>query len=97
MKTGTAWLVYSTLRVLFFAVPFAIFYAIGWHWLLAAVLATLIATALSIILLSKPREQAALSIHQWRETDRMHDDIVEDAELDGAEPNQSERERNPEQ
>lgn len=83
MKTGTAWLVYSLLRVTFFAVPFAIFYALNWHWAIAAVLATLIAAALSVIFLWKPRQRAAMSIHEWREKDRMHDDIVEDAAIEG--------------
>lgn len=85
MKTRTAWIVYSLLRVAFFAVPFAVLYAIGWHWLAAAVVATLIGAALSIIVLSKPRETAAESVQAWRDRDRTADDVVEDEAVDAVE------------
>lgn len=85
MNTRTAWLVYSALRILFFAVPFLALYFIGWHWLLAAVVATLVAVSLSVIFLSKPRQAAADSIQAWRDKDRTPDDVVEDQAADAAE------------
>lgn len=81
MSTRTAWIVYIVLRLLFFAVPFAALYMIGWHWALAAIVAALVSISLSVLFLSKPRETAAVSIHEWRHRDRTHDDIVEDAEI----------------
>lgn len=84
MKPRTAWIVYSALRLLFFAVPFAALSLIGWHWLLAAVVATLVAVSLSVIFLSKPRETAAQSIQAWRDQERTADDIVEDTAVEAA-------------
>lgn len=85
-----AWITYSALRLLFFAVPFAGLYALGlsagWSMtmagVVAAVLAMLIGASLSILILSKPREQASESIYAWRHRDRTDDDIAEDAALD---------------
>lgn len=85
MNPRTAWIVYSALRLLFFAVPFAVLYAIGWHWILAAIVATLIAASLSIIFLSRQRETAAQSIQAWRDQGRTADDIVEDTAVDATE------------
>jgi ABC-type bacteriocin/lantibiotic exporter with double-glycine peptidase domain len=84
VNTRTAWLVYSALRIVFFAVPFLVLYFMGWHWLLAAVVATLVAVSLSVIFLSKQRQTAAESIQAWRDRDRTADDVVEDAAVDGA-------------
>jgi len=84
VKTSTAWIVFSLLRLLFFAVPFAALYFIGWPWYFAALVATLVSVSLSVILLSKPRERAAVSIQEWRDRDRTADDIAEDAALDAA-------------
>mgnify|MGYP001100716670 CR=1 FL=1 len=84
MKPSTAWIVYSALRLLFFAVPFAVLYFIGWHWLLSAVVATLIAVSLSVIFLSKQRATAAQSIQTWRDQERTADDIVEDDAVEAA-------------
>lgn len=71
-------------------VPFAIIY-----WLclqlefklalaggIAAVTAALISMSLSVLFLSKPREQAAQSIVDWRNRDRTADDIAEDAAIE---------------
>lgn len=82
MTSRTAWIVYTLLRLVFFAVPFAVLYLIGWHWLVAAVIATLVSVSLSIIFLSRQRETAAASVHAWRNRDRTTDDIVEDAAVD---------------
>ncbi len=84
VNTRTAWLVYSALRIVFFAVPFLVLYFIGWHWLLAAVVATLVAVSLSVIFLSKQREVASTSIYDWRRRDRTADDVVVDEAVDTA-------------
>ncbi|WP_461640329.1 DUF4229 domain-containing protein [Leucobacter sp. BZR 635] len=86
-----AWTTYIVLRLLFFVVPFAALYALGlalgftmmMSGIIAAVLAALIGVSLSILLLSKPREEASESIYAWRNRDRTTDDIAEDAVLDG--------------
>src|SRR5699024_478873 len=82
-----AWATYTVLRLLFFAVPFAALYALGLSLgftmilsgIVAAVLASLISFSLSVLLLSKPREKASESIHDWRNRDRTTDDIAEDS------------------
>lgn len=80
----TAWIVYSVLRLLFFAIPFALLYFLGiWPWL-AAIFAALIGVSLSIIFLSRPRATASESIYDWRTRDRTVDDIVEDEAVDGS-------------
>lgn len=84
VNTGKAWTIYIVLRVLFFAVPFALLFWIGWPWWLALAVATLIALALSVIFLSKQRGTASASIYGWRMRDRTKDDIDEDAALDSA-------------
>lgn len=81
----TAWIVYSVLRLLFFAIPFALLYVLGiWPWL-AAIFAALIGVSLSIIFLSRPRATASESIYDWRNRDRTADDIVEDEAVEEAE------------
>ena len=84
VKTSTAWIVFSLLRLLFFAVPFMVLHLIGWPWYFSVTVAALISVSLSIILLSRPRERAALSIQEWRDRDRTADDIAEDAVLDSS-------------
>ncbi|MFA5608014.1 MAG: DUF4229 domain-containing protein [Leucobacter sp.] len=83
-KTRNAWTVYIVLRLLFFAVPFGLLLLVGLQPWLAAVFAALIGVALSILLLSKQRATASESIYDWRQRDRTHDDIVEDAEIETA-------------
>lgn len=85
-----AWITYTVLRLLFFAVPFAALYVLGLSMgisvpisgVLAAVLAGLISVSLSVLLLSKPREQASESIYEWRNRDRTEDDIAEDEAIE---------------
>lgn len=85
VSTRTAWTVYTILRLVFFAVPFSVLYfALGWSWWLSAIIATIIAFSLSIIFLSRQRETASESIHDWRQRTRTADDIVEDEAVDGA-------------
>jgi len=78
VNTRNAWIVYSLLRIAFFAVPFAALMLLGWAWWLSAIVATLVAVSLSVIFLSKPREAAAKSVYDWRNRDRTRDDIEED-------------------
>lgn len=78
----TAWIVYIVLRLLFFAVPFAVLYAIGLQPWLAALFAALIGVALSVIFLARSRSTASESIYEWRNRDRTADDIVEDEAVD---------------
>jgi len=81
-KTRTAWITYTALRLLFFAVPFGILYVLGIQPWLSAVFAALIGVSLSIIFLSRPRDAASESIYEWRNRDRTADDIVEDDAMD---------------
>lgn len=83
----TAWIVYIVLRLLFFAVPFAVLYAIGLTPWVAAVFAALIGVALSVIFLARSRSTASESIYEWRNRDRTADDIVEDEAVDAGASN----------
>lgn len=86
VNSRSAWLTYSLLRIAFFAVPFGVLYAIGWAWWLALLVATLVAVALSVLVLHKQRSAASESIYEWRNRDRTADDIAEDAAIDGTDP-----------
>lgn len=90
MNQRTAWIVYSVLRLLFFAIPFAVLYLIGWQWWLAAITATLIALALSVIFLYRPRSVASESVYDWRTRSRTHDDVAEDSVLDQSDEHRDE-------
>ncbi len=81
----TAWIVYTVLRLVFFAAPFAVLFLMGIKPWLAAIFAALIGVSLSIIFLSKPREKASESIYDWRNRDRTPDSIAEDEAMDAAE------------
>lgn len=81
----SAWFIYIALRLLFFAVPFAVLMLLGiWPWM-SAVFAALIGVSLSIILLAKPRATASESIYTWRNRDRTTDDVIEDDAIDSSE------------
>ena len=82
--TRSAWIVYTVLRLLFFAVPFGVLILLGLSPWLAAVFAALIGVSLSVIFLSKPRAAASESIYEWRHRDRTADDVVEDEAVDSA-------------
>ena len=84
VNTGKSWALYIVLRIVFFAVPFAVLLLINWPWWLALIISTLIALALSVIFLSKQRSEASTSIYEWRNRDRTADDIAEDAIADDA-------------
>ncbi|MBL3688059.1 DUF4229 domain-containing protein [Leucobacter zeae] len=88
----SAWIVYTVLRLVFFAVPFALVYllgqALGFSQMLSAiigaVIAGLIGVSLSVIFLSKQRETASESIYEWRQQERTPDSIAEDEAIDAA-------------
>lgn len=82
MNQRKAWIVYIALRLLFFAVPFAVLYFIGWPAWLATVVAALIALSLSVIFLQRQRDVASESVYEWRQRTRTEDDIVEDEALE---------------
>lgn len=73
------------LRLVFFAVPFALLFWIGWPWWLALIVAALVGVSLSVIFLSKQRTTASSSIYEWRMQKRTSDDIAEDEATDAAE------------
>jgi len=94
----TAWIVYTVLRLLFFAVPFGLVYALGlalgFSMMLAAIVAVvfaaLIGVSLSILFLSKPRDAASRSIYEARarrkagQGSKNEDEAVEDDAVDHA-------------
>lgn len=82
VNTGKSWALYIVLRIVFFAVPFAVLLLINWPWWLALLISTLIALALSVIFLSRQRSEASTSIYEWRNRERTADDIAEDAIAD---------------
>lgn len=60
------WLLYTALRVLAFAVPFGILYAIGLEWWIAALIAAVVGFCLSYVLLRTQRDRVALRIAEAR-------------------------------
>ncbi|MDO4241592.1 MAG: DUF4229 domain-containing protein [Microbacteriaceae bacterium] len=91
-STKRAWLQYTVLRLLFFAVPLTIIllilppesrFGINWFVLFAVLASAVISLALSIIFLSGLREKAALAVEEWRSNSHTDDDTAEDAALDG--------------
>ncbi|WP_309710616.1 DUF4229 domain-containing protein [Pseudolysinimonas sp.] len=61
-----AWLLFSALRVLVFAVPFAILYALGLEWWLAALIAAVVGFCLSYIFLRPLRDRVASQLAEAR-------------------------------
>ena len=60
------WLLYSALRVLAFAVPFGILYAIGFEWWIAALVGATLGVCLSYIVLRPLRDRVATHIAEAR-------------------------------
>ena len=92
MNRIPAWLSYSLLRLLLFFAPFALMLALGTWWWLAAILAAALSFALSLVLLRKPREQAAIALYQAaerRSTKPAADELVEDAHAEALEREQN--------
>jgi hypothetical protein len=77
---------YTALRLLVFAVPLVVIYALSGNPLLSAVLAAVIGFALSMILLSRQRGSMAERLADRSATRRViSDEAVEDEAVDGAE------------
>jgi uncharacterized protein (DUF58 family) len=78
------WLTYSLLRLLLFAVPLVVVYALGGNIVIAAVAAAIIGVCLSVILLHRQRTEVAADLEarlSARRTNRARitDEDVEDA------------------
>ena len=83
MKSSTRWVVYSLFRVGLFAAAFAAMMLIGLEWWVAAIVATVVAFAISYIFFSEPRDALARDIHERRQsTDHDADSDAENAMLD---------------
>ena len=76
------WLPYTVLRLLFFAVPLGVVYALGENITLAAVAAAIIGLCLSVIFLGPQRAAAAevLEARTRRRLPHPTDEDLEDAE-----------------
>lgn len=61
-----AWLLFSVVRVLVFAVPFGVLFAIGLDWWVAALLAAAIGFCVSYIFLRPLRDRVALQLAHAR-------------------------------
>ncbi|WP_166986172.1 DUF4229 domain-containing protein [Canibacter zhoujuaniae] len=95
MSAKKAWILYTVLRLLFFAVPFTLImlwlpnvYANGLTIgvFFAVICAAMISLALSLLFLGKLRERAAQGVAEWRTSSHTHDSDVEDAAIDELEP-----------
>lgn len=89
-----AWVLYTVLRLLFFAVPFLGIMlllpaeqrnGLTWGVVFAAVTAGVIAVALSVLLLSKLRQQAAAGVAHWRAKGHQDEAAAEDELIEAAE------------
>lgn len=91
MHSKRAWIVYTVVRVLAFAVPFAIvmlgFPAWQWNWLAGAIVGAVVSLAVSYIFLRRERTRMSedLAEARARRDQRMQLDKEEDAALDEAE------------
>lgn len=76
-----AWLLFSAVRVLVFAVPFAILFALGIDWWIAALIAAVVGFCVSYIFLRGLRDRVALQLAEARNTapKRSADEEAEDA------------------
>lgn len=96
MKRIPSWVTYTVLRLLLLAVPFGIFLALGMDWIIAAFLATMIAFALSLLLLRKPREATAIAVyeaqqHRRKSPAQLAEEAIEDAQADDVTAQQTEK------
>ena len=85
VKRIPAWLTYTVLRIVFFAVPFTVFFVIGYSPWLAAILAAVVALSLSLLLLTRFRNATSRSIFEARANrtpTRSADELAEDSVLD---------------
>jgi len=77
-------LLYTILRVLLFAVPFAVLMVLGVWWWVSAIAAAIIAACVSYLFLSRQRDAVSERVHAWRQggASRDDDNEVENAVLD---------------
>ncbi|MBF4551327.1 DUF4229 domain-containing protein [Pseudoclavibacter sp. VKM Ac-2888] len=89
MNSKRAWLVYSVIRLLAFAIPFAVVMlalpAWQWSWLAGALVGAIISACISVIFLRGTRQKMGDDLQRLseRKDARTVDDKLEDAALDG--------------
>lgn len=89
MNSKRAWLVYSVIRLLAFAIPFAVVMlalpAWQWSWLAGALVGAIISACISVIFLRGTRQKMGDDLQRLseRKDARTADDKLEDAALDG--------------
>lgn len=82
------WLVFTIIRLLLIAVPFAIMLLLGIEPWLSAVLAAVIGLSLSYIFLARRRNKISTAIYEHRQrpkNERSEDELREDAAVDALE------------
>ncbi|UQN14597.1 DUF4229 domain-containing protein [Gulosibacter sp. ACHW.36C] len=94
MKTSRAWIIYTVVRLLAFAVPFMLVMlllpTVQWNWLIAVVVASVIGFLVSLLFLRSERLAIGGAIMQQREGRVVGADAeAEDAVLDEQEHEQS--------
>ncbi len=83
VKSSTRWILYSLFRVGLFAAALAAMLLIGLEWWAAAIVATIVAFAISYIFFSEPRDALARDLHDRRQAAHQDEDSdVENALLD---------------
>lgn len=86
MKTSTRWLLYSFIRIGLFAALFAGLMLIGVEWWLSAIFATVLAFAISYLLLHKTRDELALDLQHRRARGNVDPDAdIENEAMDRVE------------
>lgn len=88
MKSLPVWLKYTVLRVLLFAVPFAVLMLAGVTWWLSAIVAALFGLAASAVFLRGSRDEMSRTLYAARHREEpapMADDDAEDAAVDARE------------
>lgn len=90
MNSKRAWLVYTVIRLLAFAVPFAVVMlalpAWQWNWLAGAAIGAIVSACISVIFLRGTRQQMGADLQRLseRKDSRTADDKDEDAALDSS-------------
>lgn len=83
MKSSTRWILYSLFRVGLFAAALAAMLLLGLEWWLAAIVATVVAFAISYIFFNEPRDALARDIQNRRQAAGVDaDSDIENAVLD---------------
>jgi len=87
-----AWILYTLIRLGLFVAVLVVLILLGINVWISAILAALIAFAISLIALQRPRDALSADIHRWRNKGSVSDEVhdtdadVEDAAIDGAAP-----------